>query len=111
MIEKLARIVGTFMEEKITVCIVQCYPSGKIGIGHHRDKEIVPGRPILGLSLGATRVLELKRKGCDTLQLPLPSGSLYAMKGQTNNRWSHSIVKDTKVKDVRYSLTFRCVDP
>jgi len=110
LIRKLAGIVSTFMNEKITVCIVQCYPSGKVGIGHHRDKEIMPGRPIIGLSLGATRTLEFKRAGCGILRIPLPAGSLYVMKGQTNNRWSHSIVKEGKIKDVRYSLTFRCVD-
>lgn len=110
LIRALTNIVSTFMQEKFTVCIVQCYPSGKVGIGHHRDKEIMPGRPIIGLSLGATRTLEFKRAGCDTLRIPLPSGSLYAMKGETNKRWSHSIIKETKVKDVRYSLTFRCVD-
>lgn len=87
------------------VCVVQRYPSGKIGISPHRDKEMKRGTTIAGVSLGETRTLTISR-GWKKHQIALTSGSLYIMHPPTNDTWSHSIDKDDST-GVRLSLTFR----
>jgi alkylated DNA repair dioxygenase AlkB len=39
--------------------------------------------------------------------LPLASGSLLVMQGQTQKLWKHEIPKEKKVEEGRISLTFR----
>lgn len=95
---------------KFNFCAIQLYPSGEVGINPHRDKE---GTIIIGLSLGATRTLELtppsfldgEPKICEELG----HGSLYVFLPPTNDYWLHSIPKDHRVKEPRISLTFRNV--
>lgn len=93
-----------------TVCAIQMYPNGNVGINPHRDKEMVKGTMICGLSIGAKRTLSMT-KGFTTTekehQLKLNSGSLYILKPPTNDVWAHCIKKDTKNNGARYSLTFR----
>lgn len=86
-------------------CVVQMYPSGKIGINPHRDKEMVQGTTIAGLSLGATRTFLLTRK--DELHIiPLPHNSLYILHPPTNDHYLHSIPVEDE-EHPRISLTFR----
>lgn len=109
--------------QKYTVCIVQYYPNGKVGIGKHKDKEMVPGTQIAGLSLGQTRKLVMHPpkflKGTrilddgrtvkvpySTVETDLTHGSLYILKPPTNDYWMHEIPKDGSIHP-RISLTFR----
>jgi alkylated DNA repair dioxygenase AlkB len=89
-----------------TVCVIQHYYDGRAGINPHKDKEMVEGTKICGLSLGATRELVLAR-GNKKLTSSLGSGSLYVLNNPTNQHWSHSITKDESIKKSRISLTFR----
>ena len=99
--EKIQNITG----EIYTVCVVQYYPNGKFGINSHRDKEMVHGTTIVGLSLGAERTLEMSRNG-KTISIPLPHGSIYILYPPTNDLWAHSI-PPTETIVPRISLTFR----
>lgn len=97
--------------------VVQIYPSGKVGINPHRDKEMKQGTDICGISLGATRDLVLtpsyypEKEGSTPLIIPLKSGSLYILNPPTNESrgWLHSIPKSAE-KDARISLTYRYID-
>lgn len=93
--------------QKYTVCVIQRYPSGLVGIAPHRDKEMIEGTMIVGLSLGATRTLSFSSFGQYSISMPLPSGSLYVMNHPTNQYWLHSIVPDPNITTSRISLTFR----
>lgn len=93
--------------QKMTVCVIQQYPAGKTGIKPHRDKEMVWGTKICGISLGATRILSLSRTGYESIDIPLEAGSLYVLNNPTNQYWLHSIVQDNSIKSSRISLTFR----
>ena len=104
---ELKNLVDKITNQTSTVCIIQRYKNGNIGIGPHRDREMVQGTRIAGLSLGAKRTIQFARPYNESVSIPLPSGSLYVMNNPTNNIWSHSIIKDSKIKDIRYSLTFR----
>lgn len=88
-----------------TVCVIQHYPNGKIGINPHRDKEMKPGTTIAGISLGETRTLTMSRHQ-QTIPLRLNPGSLYIFHPPTNDYWAHSIEKDDTL-NARISLTFR----
>lgn len=103
---ELKKLVEGVTKEKFTVCVVQRYPNGNIGIGSHKDKEMKFGTKIAGLSLGQCRTLSMSRYD-KVHTIELPSGSLYVFNPPTNDFWAHSIVKDEKKKGVRLSLTFR----
>lgn len=90
--------------EKYNICVIQRYPSGKVGIKPHRDKEMTKGTTICGLSIGETRVLTVSGK--TSIKLPLTPGSLYVFNPPTNSYNTHSIEKDD-TKGARISLTFR----
>jgi len=108
--ELIERVTG----EHYTVCIIQCYPKGSVGINPHRDKEMVEGTCICGLSIGSARTIQFTHARLhgsilphlQPLHLKLPSGSMYVMRGKTNQRWLHSIPKDD-TDAPRYSFTFR----
>jgi alkylated DNA repair dioxygenase AlkB len=104
---ELKDLVSKMTGQKYTVCAVQCYPNGRIGIAPHRDKEMVAGTRISGLSIGAERTIQFTRLGHEPVSLRLPSGSLYVMNPPTNQKWLHSIIREARVKDKRYSFTFR----
>lgn len=104
---ELKTLIESIIKQKLTVCIIQCYPNGKVGIGPHRDKEMVPGTIIDGLSIGATRTIEFTRQGYEPVRIKLPSGSNYVMNPPTNDKWLHSIIREGKIKECRFSCTFR----
>jgi alkylated DNA repair dioxygenase AlkB len=95
----------TFLEKVFTTCIVQFYPNGKAQIKPHMDKEMKLGTWICGISLGQTRIIDFVRYQ-NNYEIPLPMGSLYVIKEQTNSNWLHSIREDDS-DDGRISLTFR----
>ena len=81
-------------------------------MGMHSDDEPELGnRPaIASLSLGARREFRLKhrrRRDLETVKLPLPSGSLLLMAGDTQRYWRHGIVRQRQPCDPRINLTFR----
>lgn len=104
--DKLTELTG----EKYNFCVVQRYPTGA-GISRHKNKEMVKGTTICGLSLGAECQLVMTPPSFlkhENLNLNLPSGSLYIFSPPTNDYWMHSIVPNPH-KECRYSLTFRNV--
>jgi len=98
---------------KYNYCVVQRYPSGRVGINPHRDKEMVSGTTIAGISLGQTRTLTMgpPRWLVDEVlpvDIELGPGSMYVLKPPTNDYWSHCIQRDSTT-ECRLSLTFRLV--
>lgn len=98
----LTRLTG----ETYKSCIIQRYPSGRVGIKPHRDKGLSIGSTICGFSFGATRMLVMRRYGHEPITIPLYPGSLYILHPPTNDHWTHSIDLDDTTEP-RYSLTFR----
>jgi len=58
---ELMERAATIAKETFTVGIIQFYRTGKTGIDPHRDKEMVRGTMIAGISLGAERRLHMSR--------------------------------------------------
>ena len=85
-------------------------------MGMHSDDESELGQQpvIASLSLGETRTLLLRhktRKDLKTIKLPLPSGSLLVMRGDTQQHWRHGINSERSPCGARVNLTFRTVTP
>ena len=81
-------------------------------MGMHSDDEpeLGPRPAIASLSLGALRDFRLKhrsRRDLDTVKLPLPSGSLLLMAGDTQHHWRHGIARQKRHCAPRINLTFR----
>ncbi len=93
---------------KLQYCVTERYPNKCIGIMPHRDKEMKE-KPICGLSLGCKRIFRLQNREQQT-DISLGNGSLYIIKGETNNYRSHSVVCEESKDDnseLCISLTFR----
>jgi hypothetical protein len=102
LLKQLAERVG----EGDNYAVVQYYPHGGVGIKPHRDREMVPGTTITGVSLGACRDLTLNLTGRPAKLLPLENGSAYKLRPPTNDCCTHSIEIDDTRKP-RWSVTFR----
>jgi alkylated DNA repair dioxygenase AlkB len=79
-------------------------------MGWHQDneKELGENPVIASLSLGAERKFSFKHIITkQKVDIILQSGSLILMKGETQEKWLHSLPKTTKVKTPRINLTFR----
>ena len=94
-------------------CVANYYCDGSIALGPHKDKtlDLEPGSSILLVSLGAPRVLVLRRAEEDAEQrITLRHGSLFILGPRTNKKWTHAIpaVADAS-GGARLSLTLRNV--
>ncbi len=105
MLPYLRKLVEHVTGATFTYCVIQYYPMGRVGIKRHRDKEMLPGTMIAGVSLGQVRTLQMESIH-DSLSMYLYSGSLYVLKPPTNDYWMHCIPEDDTTSP-RLSLTFR----
>lgn len=96
---------------RFNFALANLYPDGQAGIAAHADDErdIAPGSPIVGVSLGAARdfVLYLGRERVASVELG--HGSAVAMLGATQEHYRHAVPPRLRVKAPRVSLTFRCI--
>jgi alkylated DNA repair dioxygenase AlkB len=79
--------------------------AAEAGIGWHRDREMF--RDIIGVSLGSTCTLRLRRKAgaeWDRAAQTVRPRSAYLLRGASRHVWQHSV---PPVTDLRYSVTFR----
>ncbi|MGJ8694094.1 MAG: alpha-ketoglutarate-dependent dioxygenase AlkB family protein [Thalassotalea sp.] len=90
--------------------LANCYRDNNDAVAWHSDDEPELGQqPIIAsVSLGATRDFKLKHKTTgEKLTIPLTSGSLLLMAGQTQHYWQHAILRSKKAIAPRINLTFR----
>lgn len=92
------------------------YRSGQDSIGRHSDREddLVPGSPIVGVSLGATRTMGIRPvggKAATEVRQALRDGSALLMHGDCQRALTHEIRKEPGLEGERISLTFRMVRP
>jgi len=90
--------------------LVNLYRDGKDSNGWHSDdeKELGENPTIASLSLGSSRVFQLKHKATgERRNILLESGSLLIMSGELQKNWKHQIPKKSKIFEPRINLTFR----
>ena len=110
----LRRSVEALTGHSFNSLLLNYYRDGQDSMGMHSDDEPELGkRPaIASLSLGETRELVLEhrhRRDLGTRKLPLASGSLLLMRGDTQHNWLHGIRKSKRIRGARLNLTFRKV--
>lgn len=109
--------------EKYNSCLVNLYPTGNGGIGHHRDQDDESdwSHPIASVSLGAnrkfnvydipdgTRVDKKELKSKLISSAVLHHGSLCIMPAGFQKQYEHEIPVQKKVTEPRINLTFRWI--
>lgn len=113
---RLRDLVEVAAASRFNSVLLNYYRDGRDAMGLHADDEpeLGPEPVIASLSLGATRKLYFQhrfRRDLDTVTLPLQSGSLLVMGGQTQRYWKHGLRKTSRACEPRINLTFRYVFP
>ena len=98
-------------DSKFTTVLLNQYRDGKDSNGWHADneKELGENPVIASISFGAERFFHLKHRNKKDLRMkiPLTSGSLLFMEGETQKYWLHQIAKTSRKVGPRINLTFR----
>jgi alkylated DNA repair dioxygenase AlkB len=101
-------------ESEFNSLLINYYRNHRDSMGLHSDDEpeLGPAPVIASLSLGKERMFVLKhkrRRSLKVVRLPLASGSLLLMKGDTQRNWRHGIEKEAHPCGPRVNLTFRTI--
>jgi alkylated DNA repair dioxygenase AlkB len=109
---KLKAAVEIAAGDQFNSVLLNYYRDHRDSMGLHSDDEPELGRnPIIAsVSLGEERQLVLKhrsRQDLKPVRLPLASGSLLLMSGETQHHWKHGIEKQRQACGPRVNLTFR----
>src|SRR5687768_5219729 len=87
------------------------YRDGRDSVAPHNDHldEIMPGCPIVLLSLGATRRMTIRAKAAPrrVFHVDLAAGSLLLMSYETQTHYTHGVPKTNEPVGPRISLAFR----
>ena len=117
-LDALRRSAEAATGRRFNFCLVNYYASGADSIAYHSDDErfLGPRPAIASFSLGARRDFLLRHKtagpaAAKQLALPLGSGDMVLMRGDTQAKWLHSIPKRGGKKSAedggRINITFR----
>jgi alkylated DNA repair dioxygenase AlkB len=114
LLHQLKAIAEQYSACNFNSALVNYYRDHRDSMGMHSDNEAELGpQPIIAsLSLGAERTFILKHKNtAQKFTLPLPSGSLLVMQGDTQTFWRHGITKEKHRCAARINVTFRTIIP
>lgn len=108
--ERVERLVPT----RFNSVLLNYYRDQNDSMGMHSDdeKELGPRPTIASISLGAERSFLLRSKvdpDARLVRLPLASGSLLLMSGDTQKNYKHGIGKERRALGPRVNLTFRVI--
>ena len=85
-----------YNQQKMNHCVANYYRHGEDFIAHHSDKDLDLDRngAIVSVSIGAERILELRRRAepRDITRLVLPHSSMLILGPVTNKYFTHSIL-------------------
>ncbi len=112
LLQQIRRVVEEAASTEFNSVLLNLYRNERDSVGLHSDDEPELGkRPVIAsLSLGETRSLVLKHRfdpSLERVRLPLESGSLLLMRGDTQHCWKHGIDKQRRACGPRVNLTFR----
>ena len=102
------------VDERLNGVLVNWYDADlKHYIGPHRDEPrgLVPGAPIVTLSLGAERTFRLRpHRGSGKVDLKTRHGTIITIPFATNRAWTHEVPHFAKDEGRRISVTIRAFE-
>ena len=110
VLQELRQEVERHCQAPFNAVLANLYRDQNDTVGWHSDDETELGRnPVIAsLSFGAERNFQLKHKASgEKLSIPLKSGSLLVMAGETQHYWQHCLPRSRKKILSRINLTFR----
>ena len=110
LLTQLKQLVETQTGMYFNAVLANMYRDGNDTVGWHSDDEAELGvNPVIAsLSFGGERNFNFKHKiSGEKLTIPLKSGSLLTMSGETQHFWQHCLPRTKKAKLPRINLTFR----
>jgi alkylated DNA repair dioxygenase AlkB len=105
------------IDDRLNGLLLNWY-DGDLGhyIGPHRDstRNMIPGAPIVTISLGAERTFRLTRDRPDrkrVVDFQAEAGTVFIMPYETNRAWKHGVPKRARQQGRRISITLRAFAP
>tara|TARA_B110000261_G_C13022607_1_gene332758 strand:+ start:217 stop:813 length:597 start_codon:yes stop_codon:yes gene_type:complete len=110
-IKKLLENINSEFNSKFNGILINKYNDGNDYIGRHSDNEkgLDDKIGVLTLSYGAVRKFRIRNKKDNkiVIDIPLEPYEIVHMGGNFQKEFTHEIPIEKKVKDCRYSFTFR----
>lgn len=115
LLTDLKNSIEAFTKQSFNSVLLNLYRNEQDSMGWHSDDEKELGEKpfIASLSLGSSRIFQLKHKTDKALKgkLELSNGSLLCMGGTLQKHWQHAIPKSSVTCGARINLTFRKIKP
>ena len=103
--------INTLFKSDFTGILVNKYNDGLDYIGAHSDKtqHLDNSHGVVAISYGAVRKFRIKNKITKEKVVDVPTlpNSIIHMGGDFQKEFTHEIPIEKKIKEIRYSLTFR----
>lgn len=109
IMKKLRERIEKHLDKEFEVAMCLFYPNGNYFAPFHTDQQTSGYKTILpSISLGEVRRFSFKEnESSEVYNLDLAHGSLLVMGDHCQNRYMHSLPKNTKYKHGRINITFR----
>ena len=109
-LEKLLNLVNEITNNDFNGILINFYKDGTQSIGSHSDNESELGNNgVVSISYGSNRKFRIRDKNTKKIvkDIELKNGDLVHMGGNFQKEFTHEIPVQKKIKDLRYSFTFR----
>ena len=109
-LKELLDLINNFFSCDFNGILVNKYKDGSDYVGLHTDDEDnLEDIGIVALSIGAERKFRIRdiNNGKKILDVPTKSYHLLQMGGNFQKEFTHEIPVEKKIKDIRFSFTFR----
>ena len=106
----LLNLINTRFECSFNGILINKYKDGDDYIGAHSDDEKnLDAIGVISLSYGSSRKFRIRDKFTKKIIIDIPTNSneIIHMKGKFQEEFTHEIPIERKIKDIRYSFTFR----
>ena len=111
ILAELLDYINTMFGADYNGILVNKYESGEEYIGQHSDDEanLNPEIGVVAISVGAVRKFRICKKGTSQkfVDVPTDNTKIIQMWGQFQREFTHGVPVEKKVRDTRYSFTFR----
>ncbi|NHN24373.1 alpha-ketoglutarate-dependent dioxygenase AlkB [Flavobacterium jejuense] len=109
IMKKLKMQVEALLNKEFELAMCIYYPNGEYFAPYHFDQQTSGYKTILpSISLGEVREFSFKENETgEVYSLDLANGSLLIMKDYTQERYMHTLTKNSKYQNGRINITFR----